>query len=339
MLKLFFTPSRHLAATIPVMMALGFIAGMLTDVSGLVNYVLIVAVIMIYPTMIGFRLSELANRSHLRLVTTFMLINFVIVPLTAYLLGRVFLWHEPLLFAGLAIASLIPISNMTIAFTLMGKGNVPAAVNLAVIGLVAGALLAPWYLLVMLGQSVEFNVLAVFKTVALVILLPLVLGVTTYSLILRRMSADEFGSRYKPYLAAATPWGMIYIIFTGMGVNSPQIVANPDILLLALFVQALFYAINYTVSITIGRRFFARNDALVLVLASVQRNLSISLGIAATTFGADAALMVAMAFILQGQLSAQFLRMEHRHQFLGPAEPAPVTREAHPPASGAAPAR
>jgi ACR3 family arsenite efflux pump ArsB len=293
-------------------MALGFGAGLLTDTSGLARFVLPVAMLMIYPTMIGFGIGEVANLSHVRLLIASLGVNFVAVPILAYALGVVLLAPRPELFAGLAIASLLPTSNMTIAFTMLGKGNVPAAVNLTVISLILGALLSPWYLLVMVGQSVPLDVGAVFQTIFLVIVVPLVLGVGTFSLLMRRYTRQEFAKQIKPYLAAATTWGMTYIMFVGMSVNARKIVANPEVLLLALGVQVLFYLANYVMSIALGRRFFTRDDALVLVFTTVLRNLSISLGMAATVFGPDAALMVAMAFIFQGQSAAWFLRLEKK---------------------------
>lgn len=314
---IFFLPSRNLALTIPIAMALGFAVGLLTDTSGLTRYVLPVAMLMIYPTMIGFGIGEVANLSYGRLLVASVGINFVFVPILAYVLGVVLLAPRPELFAGLAIASLLPTSNMTIAFTMLGKGNVPAAVNLTVISLILGALLAPWYLLVMVGQSVPLDVGSVFQTIFLVIVVPLALGVTSFSLLLRRYTRQEFALLFKPYLAAGTPWGMVYIMFVGMSVNAHRIVANPEVLLLALGVQALFYLANYAISVLVGRRFFARDDALVLVLTTVLRNLSISLGMAATVFGPDAALMVAMAFIFQGQSAAWFLRLEKARAVLG----------------------
>lgn len=309
---LFFLPSRNLTITIPTAMALGFVAGLATDVGRLARFVLPVAMLMIYPTMIGFGIGEVVNLSHTRILAASLLVNFVFVPVLAYGLGVVLLAARPEMFAGLAIASLLPTSNMTIAFTMLGKGNVPAAVNLTVISLILGALLSPWYLLVMVGQSVPLDVGAIFQTIFLVIVVPLVLGVTTYTLLLKRYSKQEFSRSVKPYLAAATPWGMVYIMFVGMGMNARKIVANPEVLLLALGVQVLFYLANYAVSVGLGRRLFARDEALVLVFTTVLRNLSISLGMAATVFGPDAALMVAMAFIFQGQSAAWFLRLEKK---------------------------
>ena len=308
----FFLPSRNLTLSIPIAMAIGFVFGLRVDPNAMMGLVFPVTLLMIYSSMIGFRLADLANVRSGRLLFTSLGINFLVVPMLAYLLGVVILALEPSLFAGLAIASLLPTSNMTISFTMLGGGNVPAAVALTVVSLVLGAILAPGYLLVMVGRSVPLDLGVVFQTIGSVVFIPLALGLLSYSLLLRRCSRQEFAREVKPVLAAVTAWGLVYITAAGMSANARKIVANPDALLVALGAQVLFYSANYAVAILIGRRFFTRDDALTLVFTTVLRNLSISLGLAATVFGPDAAMMVATAFVFQGQSAAWFLKLEKR---------------------------
>ncbi|MFX4261774.1 arsenic resistance protein [Pelotomaculum propionicicum] len=316
-MNLFFLPSRNIALTIPVMLVTGFIAGLYLNTSFLKDYILLVTVlIMIYPTMIGFKTNEIINTSHTRLLLAASVINFILVPLLAYVLGVVFLLRDPQLFAGLAIASLLPTSNMTIAFTHFGRGNIPAAVKLTVISLVFGSLLAPWYLYIMVGGYIEINVLAMLQTVSMVIFLPLFMGITTYNIILKKYTREEFENTVKPYLPALSAWGMVYVIFTGISTNAHTIVSKPGLLLVSLMVWVFFYAFNYMISIKAGRRYFNRQDSVTLVFGTVLRNLAISIGLAATAFGVTAAFMVSLAFLFQGQSAAWFVRLNEKYNIL-----------------------
>lgn len=311
---LFFLPSRNLALTIPLTLAVGFAAGLLLNTASLKSYILPVSVLMIYPTMIGFRIGEMINLRHGRLVLHSLGLNFLAVPLLAYVLGTAFLLDHPGLFAGLAIAALLPTANMTIAYTMFARGNVPASVKLTVISLVSGSLLMPWYLLAMVGRYVPIDVAAVLQTLVVVVFLPLAMGTATYSLLLRRYTPEQFNRRIKPYLPATTAWGMVFIIFTSISNNAEMIVGRPHLVLTALGVQILFYAANYLLATSTGRR-FRRPEAIALVYATALRNLPISMGLAFTAFGPDAALMVAFAFLLQGQAGAWFMRLEQKYGF------------------------
>ncbi|HPZ44311.1 MAG TPA: bile acid:sodium symporter [Bacillota bacterium] len=315
-MNLLLLPARNIALTIPVVLVTGFITGLYVDTSPLKNYILPVTMVMIYPMMIGFRLGEIINLAHKKLILVSLGINFFIVPLLAYLLGVLFLVDDPQLFAGLAIASLLPTSNMTIAFTMLGGGNIPAAIKLTVISLVLGSLLAPWYLLVMVGTYIQIDVLATLKTITLVVFVPLTLGMVTYRLILKKYTQEEFYTVIKPNLPAVTVWGMVYIIFTGMSTNAHTIVSQSNLFLLAVLVQALFYAANYFISLTFGRFYFNGENTITLVFSTVLCNLAISMGVAATAFGVKAALMVSLAFLFQGQSAAWFIRLNKRYNLL-----------------------
>lgn len=314
--RIFFWPSKNIALAIPFLLIFGFLVGLLVDTSELKVYILPITVLMIYPTMIGFKLQEVLNFSHGKLLLTALILNFLMIPIIAYLLGIGFLLKDPQLFAGLAITSLLPTGNMTIAFTMLAKGNVPAAIKMTTLGLLLGSLLAPWYLLVMVGKYVPVDVWLTLKTIALVILLPLIIGLITYTLLLKRYSPEEFQAKIKPFLPAASSWGMFLIIFISISMNAPRIAARLDIFLTALLVQLGFYGLNYLLATFVGRTFFGEKDALTLVFSTVLRNLSISIGLAATAFGPNAALMVSLAFLIQQQAAAWYIKFNERYAFL-----------------------
>ncbi len=314
--KIFFWPSKNIALIIPMVLAVGFATGLLVDTGALKKFILPITVLMIYPTMIGFKLREVLNLSHGRLMFTVIILNFLLVPGIAYLLGIGFLLSDPQLFAGLAITSLLPTSNMTIAFTMLANGNVPAAVKLTTTGLLIGSVLTPWYLLVMVGKYVPVDTLLTLKTIAVVIVLPLIMGVLTYSQLLKKYSQEQFQKNIKPYLPAASAWGMVLIIFISISINAPRIAAHLEIFATAFLIQIVFYAINYTLAILAGRVFFTPKDALTLVFSTALRNLSISIGLAATAFGPNAALMVSLAFLIQGQAAAWFIKLNEKYSLL-----------------------
>jgi len=314
--KLFFWPAKNIALAIPIVLLLGFLTGLFIDTSSLKQFILPITVLMIYPTMIGFKGKEIFGFSHGKLLITVMLLNFLFIPAVAYLLGTQFLLKDPQLFAGLAITALLPTSNMTIAFTMLAKGNVPASIKMTTIGLLLGSFLAPWYLYLLVGKYVPVDILATVKTIFLVILIPLLMGMFTYQYLLKKYSQEFFQKEIKPFLPAASTWGMMLIIFISMSMNAQRIAAHMDIFVLAFLVQLLFYTINYGVAILIGRNLFQEKDSLTLVFSTVLRNLSISIGLAATAFGPNAALMVSLAFLIQGQAAAAFIKANERYRFL-----------------------
>lgn len=64
-----------------------------------------------------------------------------------------------------------------------------------------------------------------------------------------------------------------------------------------------------------AKAFLPRKDGIALVNGTVLRNLSIAIGIAATSFGAEAALLVTIAFIVQQQSIAYYSKLSLKYWF------------------------
>ncbi len=73
--------------------------------------------------------------------------------------------------------------------------------------------------------------------------------------------------------------------------------------------------LSYVLSTFNGVKFFGRGNGIALVYGTVMRNLSIALAIAINAFGeagANAALVIAMAYVIQVQSAAWYGPEENR---------------------------
>jgi len=315
MKKLYFFPQTYLLISVPATLLLGFIVGTFVDTSFLKSTILLATIVMIYATMVGFKWKELTHLKEKKILFASFVINFAIIPLVAFLIGKTMLHNHPIMFAGLALSALLPTSGMTISWTAIQKGNMTAAVKLTVFGLVLGSLLTPWYLLAMVGKYVDINVIETFRTILLVVFVPMVLGHMTFKWMMKKYTPEQFQKYVKPNFAPLSIWGMLYVVFVSISMRAKMIVANLQLIVIALGVLLLFYLINYVISTFVAKQFFNREDGIALVNGTVLRNLSIAIGLAATSFGAEAALIVTLAFIVQQQSIAYYGRMASRYWF------------------------
>jgi len=224
----------------------------------------------------------------------------------------------------LLFTALLPTSGMTISWTGFAKGNVPAAVKMTVVGLILGSLLAPLYLKVLLGAAVEIPVLQVFIQIALIVFLPLLMGSLTQNWLVGRYGEPRFHQQIKPKFPPFSTLGVLGIVFVSMALKSHDIFAHPTLLPRLLGPLLLLYAINFGISTLVAKALFPRGDAIALVYGTVMRNLSIALAIAMGVFGAqgaDAALLIALAYIVQVQGAAWYVKLTDR---LFGAAPAPA---------------
>lgn len=313
--KIYRFPQKYMLVSVPLILVLGFLIGNVVDTSFLQPTLLVGTIIMIYATMVGFNFKQLASTQGSRVLVYSVVINFVIIPLIAYGLGMIFLQDYPLMFAGLALSALLPTSGMTISWTMLQKGNVGVAVKLTIFGLLIGSIVTPWYLLMMVGQYIEINVWQTMQTILIVVFLPMLLGHLTFKAILRKHSLEHFKKNIKPKFGPLSIWAMLYVVFVSMSMRASMIVQNLELIAIAIVVLLLFYAINFTLSTVVATKFFNRVDGIALVNGTVLRNLSLAIGIAATSFGAEAALIVTLAFIVQQQFIANYAQIAKKRWF------------------------
>lgn len=102
------------------------------------------------------------------------------------------------------------------------------------------------------------------------------------------------------------------IIFVMTSINANIIFSESAIILQALFLLILFYFLNFAISTLVGKWLFNRADSITLVYSTVLRNLSIALGIAVTSFGPKAGLILALAFVIQIQAATWYGKITDR---------------------------
>ncbi len=309
-------PSKNLTTAIPITLLVGFLLGYQVDTSFLKSTIMTFTFFMIYPTMIGFKLKEAIDLSHMKPLLISMILNFIVIPFFALLIAQLFWKNDPDFFIGLIMISLFPTSGMTISWTMLNKGNVPAAIKITAISLIAGSIVAPIYLYVMVGAMVPINMLSTAISIIQVVILPLLLGNATYRILMKYFSEEQYTKKIKPYFSSISVWFMLLIVFVSISMKSRSIVGNPTVLVQIGLILAVFYIFNFFLSTVIARRFLTLENGYALLYGTVMRNLSIALGIAATAFGPNTALVVTVAYIIQVQSAAWYGKLSAKHRWL-----------------------
>jgi ACR3 family arsenite efflux pump ArsB len=309
--------SKRLVVLIPLAMLAGLGVGVAADVSGFKAFVLPMTMLMVYPMLVNFRVQEALDLKDSKAIGLAMLLDFVAMPVLAWVFALAFFRQEPGLFVGMILAGLFPTSGMTISWTGFAGGNVGAAIKMTVIGLIAASLLAPVYLFVLAGAVVDVDIAEVLRTVVLVVGIPLVAGWLTRTLLVRRYGQAHYKSRIAPIFPGLSTIGVLAIVFVAIALKARTIVADPALLVRVLVPLVGFYAFNYVIATVFGRLLLPRGDAIAVVYGTVMRNLSIALGIAMASFAPEAGLLLATAYIVQVQSAAWYVKATDR--VFGPA--------------------
>jgi ACR3 family arsenite efflux pump ArsB len=311
MWKLISFIQRHLTYAIPVMMTAGFIFGYFNDAAFLKSFIIPLTFMMVYPMMVNLKFNKILEGGDTKAQLLTQAINFLILPFGAFTAGIIFFSGQPYMILGLLLAGLVPTSGMTISWTGFAKGNVEAAVKMTVAGLIIGSIATPFYVKFLMGETIAIDIFTVFKQIFLIVFLPMAGGFLTRKFLLKRYGQKKYAQDLGPKFPAFSTLGVIGIVFVAMALKAESIGNSPQTILYILIPVTLIYVVNFFFSTVIGKLFLKREDAIALVYGTVMRNLSIALAIAINAFGEEgstAALVVAVAYIVQVQSAAWYVK-------------------------------
>ncbi|WP_022665648.1 universal stress protein [Desulfospira joergensenii] len=316
--------TKNLILAIPVMMVSGFVFGIVFESQFLKGLIIPFTFLMVYPMMVTLNIQKVFEGGDTKAQVLTQAINFGIVPFVAYFTGLIFFRNQPYMALGLLLAGLVPTSGMTISWTGFAKGNIAAAVKMTVIGLTLGSIATPFYVQMLMGASIEINFARVMQQILIIVFLPMGAGFLTRRHLVKKYGFKTFQKTIGPKFPALSTLGVIGIVFIAMALKARGIASSPTMILYILIPLVIIYTFNYVLSSLVGKYFLPRGDAIALVYGSVMRNLSIALAIAINAFGKEgtsAALVVAIAYIIQVQSAAWYVKFTDRIFGPVPLEP------------------
>lgn len=306
---------KNLIIVIPLTMVMGFFFGIKVESTFLKTAIIPLTFLMVYPMMVNLQVKKIFEGGDSKVQFVTQLINFALVPFVAYAVGQFFFAENQYLALGMLLVGLVPTSGMTISWTGMAKGNMPAAVKMTVFGLLLGSFLTPVYVDRLMGAAVDINMLKIFKQIMVIVIAPLILGNITQRYLIKKYGMAHYQEKIKKKIPPFSTLGVVGIVFVAMSLKARGIAENPDILFSILLPLLVLYVVNFAISILAGKLFFKRDNAIALFYGTVMRNLSIALAIAMTAFGkkgADIALVIALGYIIQVQLAAWIVKLTDR---------------------------
>ncbi len=314
-MNLFIKINKNLTIAIPIMMGAGFIYGLNFGSGSLKNFIVPFTFLMVFPMMVTLKIKNVFEGGDRKAQLITQSINFGFIPFLALFLGKIFFANQPYMALGLLMAGLVPTSGMTISWTGFAKGNVEAAVKMTVIGLTLGSILTPFYVKFLMGTTININIYLVFKQIFLIVFIPMGLGYLVQSFYMKKYGLEYFNKKVAPKFPPLSTIGVLGIVFIAMALKANSIASDPMMMLYILLPLSILYITNYIISTISGKRFLPQKDAIALVYGTVMRNLSIALAISINAFGEEgssAALVIAIAYIIQVQSAAWYVKLTER---------------------------
>jgi len=270
--------------SIPNTLALGVVVGLF---------------MMMYPAMANIKFEDLgkATRSpkQLLIVTFF---NYAIAPFFMLLLAKIFLSGEPDLYTGLVLYGLAPCIAMVIVFTYLSGGNGPLAIILVALNSIIQMILIPVYAKLLLGE-IQFDVWVVGESVLLYLGVPLVAGMLTRFLGVKRYG-EEWFHKLKFYLDTMSIIGLLFTLVVMFALKGDLILEKPFFIVqMAIPMTLFFWTMFVIVYLTGWKSGLNYRDAVAVAFNSTGRDFEIAIAIAITAFNPTVALATVIGPLIE----------------------------------------
>ena len=198
--------------------------------------------------------------------------QFIIMPLIAYVLVKGF--NLPLgLAIGVVLVGTCPGGTSSNVITYLSKGDVALSVGITSCTTLLAPFMTPILTKLLIGQSIDVNVIAMFLSVVKVVIVPIVLGILAHRFLPK---ISEF---LKDVLPMISTLGIVAIVIAVVSVSAEKIIANLGIIVLVIVCHNLFgYLFGFLVGKSVTKD-MAKVKALSVEVGMQNSGLATSLAL------------------------------------------------------------
>ncbi|WP_456058430.1 bile acid:sodium symporter family protein [Campylobacter hominis] len=198
--------------------------------------------------------------------------QFIIMPLIAYILVKGF--NLPLgLAIGVVLVGTCPGGTSSNVITYLSKGDVALSVGITSCTTLLAPFMTPILTKLLIGQSIDVNIIAMFLSVVKVVIVPIVLGILAHKFLPK---ISEF---LKDVLPMISTLGIVAIVIAVVSVSAEKIIANLGIIVLIIVCHNLFgYLFGFLVGKSVTKD-MAKIKALSVEVGMQNSGLATSLAL------------------------------------------------------------
>lgn len=249
------------------------------------SYIVVFLMLMLVFVFLSVDLKAITKSFlNYRFSVTSLLINFVWTPLLALVLAKVFMPGSVELQIGFIMLMVTPCTDWYLVFTGLSGGNLALGSSVLPMNLILQIILLPLYILLFMGASVSFDPLMIAKSIAMVLLVPLV---AAYLIRLVMAKAGKQAVLVR-LLAKSDDLQFVLLCLAIIAMFASQgavMLQNLPVFLNILPPLMLFFPVNFALAFVVGSRLrLGLRDRIPLIFTVSARNSPLSLAIAVITF-------------------------------------------------------
>lgn len=270
-----------------VLVGISLLIGQVPIIGEVSSYIIMPAlIIMLFLLFIQIPITDIGKSiKNFKFTAITVGINFIWTPILVFLLGSIFLKGEPDLLIGFVMLMVTPCTDWYLIFIGRAKGNTILGASLLPLNFILQIILLPFYILIIGGTSVKLDVMNLFFSTILSLVIPLILAAICRKIILYKKGTDYFEEVISSKVGKYQGWFLNLAIAAMFVSQGSLLISNPQVLFKLLIPILLFFIINFVIGQYLGKIFkLPYEDKVVLNLTTLARNSPIALAIAVLSF-------------------------------------------------------
>lgn len=291
---------NHLGKMQPIIILLSALIGLALGTfttlgnvsSGLIEFFLMLLLYVLFLTVDLKHIRD--SYQNVRYTMAAVTINFVITPIIAYILGRLFFASELDIRIGLIMLLVTPCTDWYLIFTGLSKGNVALNMSILPLNLILQIVLMPIYLFVFLSSEIHLNFLDIVINMVLILLIPFILAMISKKVIRNKQGIKKLIDQQCDNLQLLFLCMAVIMMFASEG---KKLLENPMLMLKMFLPLLIFFVLIFIVAQVIGRLLkLEKKNIIALNFTTLARNSPLSLAIAVTAFPEQP--LIALALVI-----------------------------------------
>lgn len=231
-----------------------------------------------------------------------LLVSVVVMPVGAWALGTLLFGESPELVCGIVLEYSVPVAVVSSMWIGMGGGDMALGLATILVSTVLAPVTIPLTLRVLLGQTVEVDVLGMMGDMVLSVALPALAGTA-----LNEVTHGRAAREISPPLAPAAKIALVLVILTNSTGVAPYVRSlTPQLVGVAAFIL-FFAALGYAIGLVVARAWHRPFDQQVsMTYLCGMRNISAGAVLAGEYFPGEAMFPVVIGTLFQQVLAAGF---------------------------------
>lgn len=227
--------------------------------------------------------------------------SFILLPVLGMLIGKIFLTHEPDMYAGLlCMLSVGTTLGSSVIWTKMAKGNFSLSLILSIVSTLLSVFLTPTIIFISLGKSIALSPLSMIISIVQSIVIPILIAQ------LIRFYLPQITKKIEPIPTLSIQIIILTLIAIAIAKAAPILSFSMLYKTLPSIIFLYCFMIIFT-SVSSKKFGFKTKDGIALAFSSSQKTLTTSLLIVTNYFNAAAIIPCLLYHLSQQFLSVFFV--------------------------------